>query len=307
MDRLNYHHLLYFFTVAREGSVAEASARLGLKQPTVSAQIHALEKKLGCKLLERSGRGLEVTPAGKTVLQYAASIFTLGGELLSALDGHSLADHSIEGCAKATQALAFGVTSSLPPVLVAILLHAIFELKPQPLLTVAEDAAEALAAQLASRSLQFAFSDVHLGKLKLMNGAVDTLHCRLLLQSSVEVFAPPALARKLRKNFPSLLADAPVLLPSAGALQDEVERWLVRHKQHARKLPRLPHPERYAVKAGSAVFAPSLLRRSLKKSYGLLSVGNLEGARWRLFAATREKNFRHPALDAVAVAVRELQ
>ena len=89
MDRLNYHHLLYFFTVAHEGSVARASARLGLTQPTVSAQIHALEQKLGCKLLERSGRGLKVTPAGETVMQFAGSIFALGRELQSALDGHT--------------------------------------------------------------------------------------------------------------------------------------------------------------------------------------------------------------------------
>jgi LysR family transcriptional activator of nhaA len=301
MERLNYHHLLYFFTVVREGSVAGASARLGLKQPTVSAQIHALEERLGRKLLERSGRGLKVTSAGELVLRYASSIFTLGGELVSALDGHAL-----DGHAEAVPALSVGVTSSLPPELLAALLQAIFNMKPRPLLTVAEAEAESLAAQLASRSLHFVLSDVRLANVKLASAA-DALHCRVLLESAVEVFAPPALARKLRRNFPARLADIPFLLPGAGALHGEVERWLARHKQRTRKLPQVPHPEQYAVTAGAAVFAPALLREPLKKSYGLLPAGKLEGARWRLFVATGGKNFSHPALDAVAAAARELQ
>ena len=65
MERLNYHHLLYFSHRGPRGLGGAASARLGLKQPTVSAQIHALEQKLGRKLLERSGRGLKVTPPAK--------------------------------------------------------------------------------------------------------------------------------------------------------------------------------------------------------------------------------------------------
>jgi len=299
MERLNYHHLLYFFTVAREGSVAEASARLGLKQPTVSAQIHALEERLGRKLLERSGRGLKVTPAGETVLRYATSIFTLGGELLSALDGHA---HS-----EAAPTLAIGVTSSLPAVLVAALLHGIFELKPQPLLTVTEGAAETLVAKLVSRSLHFVLSDVHMGKVKFDGIEANALHCRTLIDSAVEVFAAPALARKLRRNFSSTLADAPILLPSDGSLHQEVVRWLARHKLHARKLSLMPHPEQYSFTAGAAVFAPSLLRAQLKSSYGLLPAGNLDGTRWRLFVASAERNFRHPALDAVAGAARGLQ
>ena len=57
MDWLNYHHLYYFWTVARTGSVTKASAELLLAPPTVSAQIKRLEVTLGEKLFERSGRG----------------------------------------------------------------------------------------------------------------------------------------------------------------------------------------------------------------------------------------------------------
>jgi LysR family transcriptional activator of nhaA len=284
--------LLYFFTVAHEGSVARASARLGLKQPTVSAQVRMLEQKLGRKLLERSGRGLKVTAAGETVLGYAQSIFALGGELLTALDGQ----------AEVTPALALGVSSTLPQAVVAALLEGVFGLTPKPRLTIVEGAAETLAVPLAAGSLHFALTD-----LKPGTGAAGALHSRVLLESAVEVFAPAALARKMQKDFPARMAGAPVLLPSGGGMRRAVESWLARRKQQVEKLGELQHPESYAAAAGAAIFAPSVLRQSLKKSYGLLPVGGLEGARWRVFAVTAGKNFRHPGLDAVTRSARELR
>ncbi|MHA7839629.1 MAG: LysR family transcriptional regulator, partial [bacterium] len=53
MDWLNYHHLLYFYSVAREGSVKRASEVLHLAQPTLSGQIRKLEEALGEKLFRR--------------------------------------------------------------------------------------------------------------------------------------------------------------------------------------------------------------------------------------------------------------
>ena len=71
MARLNYHHLLCFSTVAREGTVVSACRTLNLTQPTLSAQIKALEESLDQKLFLRSGRRLVLTDVGKVVLRYA--------------------------------------------------------------------------------------------------------------------------------------------------------------------------------------------------------------------------------------------
>lgn len=291
MEHLNYHHLLYFFTVAREGSVARASLQLGLKQPTVSAQIHALERRLGCKLLERSGRGLKVTPAGETVLRYAESIFALGGEMLMALDSRT---------APAPQ-LAVGVTSSLPQALAAILLKEVFGLKPRPLVTIVEAPAQALAAQLGARSLHFALADVNLA-----SSAPGLVHSHLLLESPVGLFAPPPLARKVRKDFPSRLAAVPVLMPSPGGLRQQVDNWLTSRKQRVEKLAEMPHPEIYALPAGAAIFAPSLLRECLRTTHGLLPVGELEGARFSAFLAVAGKGAKQPGVDAVIAAAQRL-
>src|SRR5207253_9168303 len=87
MTWLNYHHLHYFWMVAREGSIARASAQLNLEQPTISGQIHALEEALGEKLFARVGRHLVLTEVGRVVFRYADEIFTLGRELIDTLQG----------------------------------------------------------------------------------------------------------------------------------------------------------------------------------------------------------------------------
>src|SRR5512147_108562 len=87
MEWLNYHHLLYFWTVARTGGVSAASAELRLAQPTISGQLRALEDALGEKLFHRVGRRLELTDVGRMVYRYADEIFTLGRELMDAVRG----------------------------------------------------------------------------------------------------------------------------------------------------------------------------------------------------------------------------
>jgi LysR family transcriptional activator of nhaA len=85
MEWLNYHHLLYFWMVAKEGSIARACEKLRLAQPTISGQLRLLEDTLGEKLFARAGRGLKLTEVGQVVFQYADEIFGLGRELQDVL------------------------------------------------------------------------------------------------------------------------------------------------------------------------------------------------------------------------------
>src|SRR5437762_8611928 len=87
MKWLNYHHLLYFWTVAREGSIVRACAQLHLTQPTISGQLRSLEKTLGRKLFQRAGRNLVLSDTGRLVFRYADEIFSLGRELQDNLRG----------------------------------------------------------------------------------------------------------------------------------------------------------------------------------------------------------------------------
>src|ERR1041385_5013189 len=114
MDWLNYHHLYYFWTVAREGSISKATVVLGLAQPTISAQIKVFETAMGEKLFEREGRRLTLTETGRIVFRYAEEIFALGREMM---------DSVRDGKAGRPVRLDVGVSQVIPMLLVEVLLR----------------------------------------------------------------------------------------------------------------------------------------------------------------------------------------
>jgi LysR family transcriptional activator of nhaA len=84
--QLNFHHLYYFWVVAKEGRLTHAAVQLHVSQSALSSQIKQLESQLGHELFTRDGRVLRLTEAGHSVLEYAESIFNLGSELLAMLE-----------------------------------------------------------------------------------------------------------------------------------------------------------------------------------------------------------------------------
>lgn len=84
-DRLNFHHLHYFWAVAHDGNLTRTARTLHVSQSALSSQIRQLEEQLGEDLFAREGRRLVLTEAGKLVLGYADGIFATGSELLATL------------------------------------------------------------------------------------------------------------------------------------------------------------------------------------------------------------------------------
>lgn len=71
---MDLKQLRAFITVAETGNVTRASALLNLVQPAVSRQLRLLEQDLGTELFERGRHGMQLTPPGKTMLEYARRI-----------------------------------------------------------------------------------------------------------------------------------------------------------------------------------------------------------------------------------------
>ncbi len=150
MTWLNYHHLQYFWAVARRGSIAAASSELRLAGPTISAQIRKLEDQLGGKLLRRIGNRLLLTDLGQLVLPIADEIFTLGRDITELAGGHAL---------QRPLRLAVGVVESFPKWLIYRLIEPALQLPVRIDLYCCEAPAERLMQRLADNEIDVVLSD----------------------------------------------------------------------------------------------------------------------------------------------------
>ena len=89
MGHLNLHHLRYFWTIAKRGTLTQAAEELNVSQSALSTQLKKLEDSLGHSLFERRGRGLHLTEAGRIALDHAETIFRSGEELVRTLGGRA--------------------------------------------------------------------------------------------------------------------------------------------------------------------------------------------------------------------------
>jgi LysR family transcriptional activator of nhaA len=294
MEWLNYHHLLYFWVVSREGSIARACTQLLLTQPTISSQIRALEKSLGEKLFTRVGRRLVLTETGQVVYRYADEIFSLGRELCDVLRGRPTGR---------PLKLVVGVTDVLPKLIASRLLEPALHLAEPVQIICREGKADALLAELAVHRLDLVLSDAPVGptaRVRVFN--------HLLGECGLSFFATASLAAKYRRRFPQSLEGAPVLLPTEDtSLRHALEQWF----DALGLRPRL-HGEfedsallKAFGQAGHGLFpAPTAIEREVLRQYSVRVVGRAETVKMQFFAISVERKLKHPAVKAIADTAR---
>jgi LysR family transcriptional activator of nhaA len=294
MDWLNYHHLLYFWTTVREGSITKACRRLHLTQPTVSAQIRALEKSLKSALFDRSGKTLALTDTGRMVYRYADEIFALGRELQDALHDRPRG-----------QALRFavGVADTLPKVLVHRLLAPAFEAGDDVRVTFIDGEPERLLAQLALHELDLVVSDYPASPRLGLKAFTHVLG-----ECGVTFLATAGLARGIRKGFPGSLTGAPMLLPvGTSALRRSLDQWFDERDIHPRIVGEFSDSALLKAfgAAGDGVFAaPTAVEDEVLRMYDVRIVGREPAIRERFYAISVEKRLKHPAVVAISRAAR---
>lgn len=295
MEWLNYHHLLYFWTVVREGGVSRAAEKLRLAQPTVSAQIRLLEDTLGDKLFERQGRRLVLTDVGRLVYRYADEIFGIGRELLEALKGRPSAGRPLP--------LSVGVANAVPKLIVHRLLLPAVSGELAIRLVCREDSPEALLAELATHTLDVVITDVpappHV-RVKAFS--------HLLGESDTSFFAAGPLATKLRRRFPRSLNDAPILLPTPHtALRRALDQWFEAEDLHPRIVGEFDDSALMKAfgQAGAAAFpASTAIAQEVIRQYRVRTVGRATAVRERYYAISAERRLKHPGVLAITTAAK---
>jgi len=295
MEWLNYHHLLYFWSVAREGTVSKAAEKLRLSQPTISAQIRTLERAVGQRLFQRHGRTLVLTDVGRLVYRHADEIFSIGRDLMESLRGRA-AGRPVQ--------LVVGVANAVPKLVVYRLLRPAMQGAEPIHLVCREDNAEQLVTQLSIHALDVVIADFpappHV-RVKVFN--------HLLGESDTAFFGPPRLAARLRRRFPASLNDAPMLLPTANtALRRGLDEWFDAENVRPQVVGEFEDSALMKVfghGAGVAFPAPVAIAHDVCRFYGVRLIGRTDAVRELYYAISVERRLKHPGVLAITNAARD--
>lgn len=283
MEFFNYHHLRYFWAVARIGSVRGAAEELGVSQPSISAQIRLLEESLGEELFRRSGRRLVLTEAGEIAMTYADEIFSAGRELMNAISrgaGRSLKFN-------------VGMTDSLSKLIgFEILKPAFHYVRPTHLVT-RQGELSVLVNQMQNHRLDLILADE-----PVTSNMKPTMFNHRLGRSGVTFCAVPKLAVKLRRNFPRSLHDAPALLPSENmGMRWDLETWFDSVGVRPHLVGEFEDATLMEVAASGALgftTVHTVVDQAALKHYGLRVIARVEECGSDFYAITGERKVKHP-------------
>jgi LysR family transcriptional activator of nhaA len=286
---LNYHHLLYFWAVAKEGSLRRASEVLHVSQPSISAQLKQLEESLDAPLFTRTSRRLIMTDTGQTVLEYAEEIFSLGRELLTAVRQEP---------GQRPLRLQVGVADSVPKIIVRQHLTPVFELGRSVRVICREGSLEELITQLAAHRLDVVLADepsTSALRVRTFNQRVST--------SDVVICAAPLLAQRLIKDFPRSLDGAPAILPVGEmALRRQLEHWFESQRVQPRVVAEVEDTALLTdLGAQGLGFVPvySAVFEEMARSSRCRKIGIAKGLKMEVFVITAQRRLQHPGVRAM--------
>lgn len=286
MRHLNYNHLLYFWTVAREGSIARAAETLHLTPQTISGQLKLLEESIGEPVFERAGRGLALTDTGHTVLRYADDIFSLGSELTQVIrsGGHG-----------APTTFNVGIVDSIAKLITYQILEPVLSMSQEIRITCVETDLESLLSQLAVHRLDLVLSDrpiPHGLNVKAFNHSLG--------ESPIAFFCAKSSAAKYRRRFPKSLHQAPVLLPARSiAVRRTIDDWFETNDIAPRVVAEFDDSALMKAfgEADAGLFpAPAAISTEICNKYGVVELGVVDDASEHYYAISPERRLRHPAV-----------
>mgnify|MGYP000923943401 CR=1 FL=1 len=286
MAQLNFHHLRYFWTIATEGSMSRAAARLNVSPSSLSVQVKALEAQLGQQLFERRGRALHLTEAGRIALDYANTVLQSGHQLIEALNG----------LRPGRVMLRVGATATLSRNFQMALLRPLLG-KPDVELVIRSGVQADLLAQL----------DAHKLDLVLANhpAPADTdavFETVLLDKQPVSLVGHPSKAQK-RFRFPQDLAATPLVLPARGsAIRSAFDVLVGRAGVQPNIVAEIDDMAMLRLMAranpGLTLVPPVVVVEELRNKT-LVEVARVKGVNEHFYAITQQRRFPNPLVDGL--------
>jgi len=247
------------------------------------------EESLGEELFRRSGRNLVLTEAGHLVLSYADEIFSVGRELMNAVKRRP---------GTRPLRLNIGLTDAFPKLIAFEILKAAFKNTDAIHVVCREGEIGPLVHQLQTHRLDIVLAD---------EPASSTLKAKtfnhLLGHSTVTFCAVPAIASKLRRNFPKSLDGAPALLPSENmGMRAALETWFDRKGIRPRVIGEFEDSALMEVcSSGGRGFTVvhTIVDRAALKHYGLRVIAKVKECGSDFYAITAERRVKHPGALAI--------
>ncbi len=286
-EQLNYHHLRAFRAIAREGGVTQASARLRVAASALSRQLRELEDALGCRLFERTGRRMELTEAGSTVLQYADAIFGAGDELVASVGGVSV-ERGLR--------LTVGSVATLSRNFQLAFIRPALE-RPDVSLALRSGSLRELLVQLESHAL-----DVVLSHLPVRTDLHQELTNHLLDEQPAHLVGAPGLRLPGRAGADGL-AEAPLILPGRETgLRQAFDAWAESEGFRPRIVAEADDMAMLRLLARSGIgfaLTPRVVVVDELEDHHLEVFRRLPRLTERFFAITRRRLTPHPILKAL--------
>lgn len=290
-DDLNFRHLLYFWAVAKEGSITRAAERLGLSVQAISTQLGQLERQLGQTLLAPQGRSLKLTEAGRTALAYADSIFQTAGKLR-----HALAEPSA-----GRVRLAVGITDAVPKLIAFHVLENVLQPPLRIRLECIEGEFDHLLGELAVNRLDLVLAD-----RSAPQRANLRLQSKLLGNVGIALYGTKELQRQYAKGFPASLQGAPLLLPARNdPLRASIDAWLEAHDLLPQVVGDFTDSALLKTfgRAGLGLFpAPLTMQDDIRQQFAAVPVGELTGVSESWYAIATHRRLQHPAVSLILEA-----
>ncbi len=290
LEQLNFHHLFYFWRVARSGHLTRTADELRTSQSAVSAQIRQLEERIGEKLFTREGRRLLLTDSGQMVLAYADNIFGLGQEMLGRLQGRTAGITRLRVGSVATLSRNYQENWIRPLLSDASLV-----------LTLESGLLEGLIARLVQHQL-----DVVLANETVPADPERPLHCRFLGSQSIVLVGPAERWRGRTLRVPQDLDGLDIALPGPRhALRTQFDALCaaagVTPKLRA-EVDDMAMLRLIARDSGWLTVLPEVVVQDELVAGSLVRVGHSAGLQERFYAITTPHRLRIEVLDRLLSA-----